>query len=61
MDKVLVVLLAAVVIVEVVLVIGVAAALFWLGSTGPVLVGAAMVLVSGAAGLIALRTMRPRG
>ncbi len=61
MGKVLVIMLAAIVIVELVLVIGVAAALFWLGSTGPILVAAAMIVVAGAAGLVTLRTMRPRG
>lgn len=60
MTKVLAVLLGAVVIAELLLVLGVAAALFWLGSTGPVVAATAMLVVAGASGLIALRAIRPR-
>ena len=54
------VLLAAVVIVELVLVIGVAASLFWIGGTATSVVAGAMLVVSLVAGVLALRAMRPR-
>ena len=58
--KVLVVLLAAIVIVELLLVLGVAAALFWLGTAQPMLIAAGMLVVTLVAGIVALRAMRPR-
>ena len=61
MGKLLVVLLAVVVVVEVVAVVGVAAALFWIGGRGTVAVGAAMLIVTGIAGLLTLRAIRQRG
>ena len=59
MGKVLVVLLAAIVIVELLLVVGVAGALFWLGTAQPILIGAGMLVVTLVAGVLALRAMRP--
>jgi hypothetical protein len=59
--KLLVVLLAVVVGVEVVVVVGVAAALFWIGGRGTVAVGATMLIVTAIAGLLTLRTIRRRG
>ncbi len=55
----LVVLLSAIVIVELIAVIGIAAALFWLGVTQAMLVGAGMLLVALVGGVLALRAMRP--
>lgn len=60
MGKLLVVVLSAVVIAELLVVIGVAAVLFWSGSAAPIAVGAAMLVVALVAGLVALRAMRPR-
>jgi hypothetical protein len=59
--KLLVALLAVVVGVEVVAVVGVAAALFWIGGRGTVAVGATMLIVTAIAGLLTLRTIRRRG
>ncbi len=59
MGKFLVVLLAAVVIVELVLILGIAGALFWFGATGTMIVGATMLVVALVAGVLALRAMRP--
>ena len=61
MGKLLVVLLAVVVGVEVVVVVGVAAALFWIGGRGTVAVGATMLIVTAIAGLVTLRAIRRRG
>ena len=61
MGKLLVALLAVVVGVEVVVVVGVAAALFWIGGRGTVAVGATMLIVTAIAGLLTLRTIRRRG
>ena len=61
MGKLLVALLAVVVGVEVVAVVGVAAALFWIGGRGTVAVGATMLIVTAIAGLLTLRTIRRRG
>jgi hypothetical protein len=58
--KLLVVLLGVVVTVEVIAVIGVAGALFWVGGRGTTAVGVAMLLVTLGAGLLALRAARPR-
>lgn len=60
MGKVLVVLLAAVVVAELVLVIGIAASLFWIGGTATSVVAGAMLVVALVAGVLALRAMRPR-
>lgn len=60
MGKLLVVLLAVVVAVEVIAVIGVAGALFWVGGRGTTAVGAAMLVVTLVAGVLALRSARPR-
>ncbi len=60
MGNFLVFLLATVVVGELFVVIGIAAALFWLGATEAVAVAAGMILVSAVAGLLALRTMRPQ-
>jgi hypothetical protein len=57
--KLLVLLLGAVVTVEVIAVIGVAAALFWVGGRGTTAVGAAMLVVTLVAGALALRAARP--
>jgi len=58
--KVLVVLLAVVVAVEVIAVIGVAGALFWVGGRGTTTVAASMLVVTLVAGVLALRGMRSR-
>ncbi|HEV7188715.1 MAG TPA: hypothetical protein VGN28_12545 [Blastococcus sp.] len=58
MGKLLVVLLAAVVVLELIAVIGVAGALFWTGGRGPVAVASAMLVVTLVAGVLALRAMR---
>jgi hypothetical protein len=47
--------------VEVVAVVGVAAALFWIGGRGTVAVGAAMLIVTVIAGLLTVRAIRQRG
>ncbi|WP_142027866.1 hypothetical protein [Blastococcus colisei] len=60
MGKFLAVLLTVVVIVELVLVFGIAGALFWFGATGTIVAGAAMLIVSLIAGVLALRAMRPQ-
>jgi hypothetical protein len=59
-SKLLIVLLAVLVLVEVIAVIGVAGALFWVGGRGTVVVGASMLVVALVAGILALRSMRPR-
>jgi hypothetical protein len=58
--KLLAVLLAVVVVVEVLVVIGVAGALFWVGGRGTIAVAASMLLVTLVAGVLTLRGMRPR-
>lgn len=63
MGKLLVVLLAVVVVLELLAVIGVAGALFWTGGRGPIAVAFAMLvvtLVTLVAGVLALRGMRTR-
>lgn len=60
MGKLLVVLLGVVVAVEVIAVIGVAGALFWVGGRGTTVVGSAMLVVTLVAGVLALRAARPR-
>jgi hypothetical protein len=58
--KLLLVLLGVVVTMEVLAVIGVAGALFWIGGRGTVAVGASMLLVTLVAGFVTLRAARPR-
>jgi hypothetical protein len=58
--KLLAVLLGIVVVLETLVVIGVAGALFWVGGRGTTTVGAAMLIVTLVAGVIALRAARPR-
>jgi hypothetical protein len=57
--KLLVVLLAVVVTLEVIAVIGVAGALLWVGGRGTIAVGAAMLVVTLVASILALRAARP--
>jgi hypothetical protein len=54
------VLLAVVVVVELILVVGIAGALFWTGGRGSFVMGAAMLLVALVATVLAVRAMRPR-
>ena len=54
------VLLATFTVVELIVVIGIAAVLFMFGTTSSILVGAVMLVVSALAGILALRAMRPR-
>ena len=56
----LAVLLSVVVIVELVLVLVIATALFWFGATQTINAGAAMLVVALVAGVLALRAMRPQ-
>jgi hypothetical protein len=58
--RVLVVLLAVVVVVELLVVIGVAGTLFWVGGRGTITVGALMLIVTLVSGVLALRGMRSR-
>ena len=60
MGKLLVAFLVVVVAMEVIAVIGVAGALFWVGGRGTIAVGAAMLVVTLVAGVLALRAARPR-
>ncbi|WP_324275601.1 hypothetical protein [Blastococcus brunescens] len=60
MAKLLAVFLTVVVIVELVLILGIAGALFWFGATGTIVAGAVMLVVALAAGVLALRSMRPQ-
>ena len=60
MGKFLAVLLAVVVIVELIGILVIAGALFWLGGTGTIVVGAAMLVVALVAGVVATRSMRAR-
>ena len=60
MGKFVAVLLTVVVVVELIVIVGVAGALFWLGGTGTVVVGASMLVVAGVAGVLVLRSMRAR-
>lgn len=61
MGKVLVVLLSAVVVVELIAVIALAAALFWISAGVTIAVGAGMLSVAVAAVLLTLRGVRPHG
>jgi uncharacterized Tic20 family protein len=60
MGKLVVVLLAVVVTVEVIAVIGVAGALFWVGGRGTIAVAVTMLVVTLVACVLALRAARPR-
>lgn len=60
MGKALAVLLTVVVIVELLLVLGIAGALFWTGGRGTSIVAGGMLVLSLVAGVLALRAMRPR-
>ena len=60
MGKFLAVLLAVVVIVELIGILAIAGALFWLGGTGTIVVGAAMLVVALVAGVVVTRSMRAR-
>jgi hypothetical protein len=53
------VLLAAIAVVEVVVVIALAAVLFMLGTTSSIAVGSVMLLVTAIAGVLAIRALRP--
>jgi hypothetical protein len=52
--------LSAVVVVELILVLGLAAALLWLGTGATIAIGAGMLIVTGVACLLTLRAVRPR-
>jgi hypothetical protein len=58
--KLMTVLLATITVVELIVVIGIAAVLFMFGTTSSILVGAVMLAVAALAGVLALRAMRPR-
>jgi hypothetical protein len=58
--RLLVILWSAVVTVELILVLGVAAVLLWLGNGATIAVGAGMLIVTAVAGLLTLRAVRPR-
>lgn len=58
--KLVAVVLAVLVIVELVVIIGIAGSLLWIGGTGTTVVAASMLVVSLVAGVLALRAMRPR-
>jgi hypothetical protein len=58
--KVIAVVLTVLVIVELIVIIGIAGSLFWIGGTGTTVVAASMLVVSLVAGALALRAMRPR-
>jgi hypothetical protein len=60
MGKFALVVLSVLVIVELILIIGIAGVLFWFGGRGTILVGSAMVLIGLVACVLAVRTMRPR-
>lgn len=60
MGRLLVVLLGVLVAVELIAVIGVAGALFWVGGRGTITVGASMLVVTLVAGVLTLRGMRRR-
>ena len=60
MGRFLAVLLAVVVVVEFVLVIGVAGTLFWTGGRGTTIAGGGMLVVALVAGVVAMRAIRPR-
>jgi hypothetical protein len=58
--KVIAVVLTGPVIVELIVIIGIAGSLFWIGGTGTTVVAASMLVVSLVAGALALRAMRLR-
>jgi hypothetical protein len=59
-DKILAGVLMILVILELIVILGIAGSLFWIGGTGTTVVGASMLVVSLVAGVLALRAMRPR-
>jgi hypothetical protein len=60
MGKLVAVVLTVLVIVELIVIIGIAGSLFWIGGTGTMIVAGSMLVVSLVAGVLALRAMRPR-
>jgi uncharacterized membrane protein len=60
MGKTLAVLLAVVAVVELIAITVIAGALFWLGGTGTIVVGVAMLVVAVVAAVVATRSMRAR-
>jgi hypothetical protein len=58
--KILLVFLGTLVAVEVIVVIGLAAALFLLGATETIFFGATMLVVTAIAGVLTLLAVRPR-
>ena len=60
MGKSVAVLLAVVVVVELLAIMAIAGALFWLGGTGTIVAGAAMLVVALLAAVVAVRSMRAR-
>lgn len=54
------VVLTVLVIVELIVIIGIAGSLFWIGGTGTTVVAASMLVVSLVAGVLALSAIRPR-
>ena len=59
MGKLMAGVLTVVVIVELIMILGIAGSLFWIGGTGTTVVAASMVLVSLIAMVLALRAVRP--
>ncbi len=53
-------MLVSLVILELILIIGIAGALFWIGGTGTTVVATAMLIGSLVAVVLALRAVRPR-
>jgi hypothetical protein len=60
MGKFAAVVLTVLVIVELIVIIGIAGSLFWIGGTGTTVVATSMLVVSLVAGVLALRAMRQR-
>jgi hypothetical protein len=59
-QKVLMVLLATIAVVELIVVIALAAVLFMFGTTASIAFGAGMLVVTAVAGALTLRGLRPR-
>jgi hypothetical protein len=60
MRKLVMVLLGTIAVVEVIVVIALAAVMFMFGTTASIAVGAGMLAVTAIAGVLALRGLRPR-
>ncbi len=60
MSMFLAAMLVSLVILELILIIGIAGALFWIGGTGTTVVATAMLIGSLVAVVLALRAVRPR-